>query len=307
MLIDISHYQSSIDWPTAIRDADGFYIKITEGSTSVDPAWSSHWDHAHVKQVGAYHFSDMGNPVTEANHFADIYLTRAWTLRPVLDIEDSSATAGWVRAFRDQFRKRTGTVAFRVYTSRYLLTTTLDPVNWIDGNTDIWAARYGSSLGWSHPQLVLWQNSSAANLPGFVGTVDTDQYVNGWTPTRDTAITPTVEDGIMTGIAIQTLPLAPNGDYIGYPIEVGSNSSVIGSQWVVLNATWGSVDYQLICIGASATLVAPSGGNGYPTAGTLKDRQRAVWALPDGCEGIAIHYTSQGNGRLGIAFPQRSK
>lgn len=187
MLIDVSHFQGAINWAQTDPAIDGAYIKITEGSSSVDAQWSANHSGTtlHGKPAGAYHFADLGNPVTEANHFANIYLQASWQLHPVLDIETNGATANWIVQFRNQFRARTGKQGFRVYSSLSLLEGALNPANWIDANTTIWAARYNSTLGWNHPQLVLWQNTSSATVPGVVGHVDDDQFMNGWTPAVD--------------------------------------------------------------------------------------------------------------------------
>lgn len=189
MLIDISHYQGVVNWTQTDPAIGGAYIKTTEGSSSVDAQWAANHSGTilHGKPAGAYHFADLGNPVTEANHFADVYTQATWQLHPVLDIETNGATANWIVQFRNQFRARTGSQAFRVYSSLSLLENALNPANWIDSNTTIWVARYNTTLGWNHPQAVLWQNTSSANIPGVVGHVDDDQYLNGWTPAADGA------------------------------------------------------------------------------------------------------------------------
>lgn len=192
MLLDASHYQADrgpIDWPEVAQRAQGVIEKITEGAGYVDPAWTNIYAGAASVGLprGAYHFANMGNAMTEANHFADVYLSRAWQLVPVLDIETASASAGWLIAFRAQFRARVGHAWLRVYSSESLLTGVLNPDRWVDAQTDIWAARYNSTLGWNHPALVLWQNTSAATVPGIVGSVDESQFMNGWTPALDGA------------------------------------------------------------------------------------------------------------------------
>lgn len=195
MLIDVSNHQGTINWDHADPAIDGAYIKVTEGTGYVDPYWQT--NHAGVvaggKPVGAYHFADGANPIDEANHFADQCLRATWQLDPVLDAEVPAVGWAWVVAFRGQFRARTGVARFRVYTSTGYLIGQLNPVNWIDGHTSIWAAHYAASIGWSHPQLVLWQNTSAATIPGVLGSVDADQYQNGWTPAADQGGTMTPE------------------------------------------------------------------------------------------------------------------
>src|SRR5438067_309921 len=187
MIIDVSHYQGNIQWNLVAPYIQGAYVKITEGTGYVDAPWRNYHDAARSNgiPVGAYHFADLGDPIAEADHFADQYLGAAWQLRPVLDIETNGATAGWIRQFRNQFRIRTGRAPFRVYSSLSLLTGVLDPAGWIDKDSDIWVAAYRLALGWNHPQLVLWQSTSAASVPGIVGNVDADQYYNGWYPALD--------------------------------------------------------------------------------------------------------------------------
>jgi GH25 family lysozyme M1 (1,4-beta-N-acetylmuramidase) len=201
MLIDVSHYQGAVNWTQTRPAIQGAYIKVTEGSTNVDGMWVANHANATAAGVltGAYHFADGGDPVVEANHFADQYQRAAWQLDPVLDAEIAKITAAWIVAFRAQFRARTGVARFRVYSSLSLLTGALNPAGWIDAHTTIWAARYHSSLGWTHPQLVLWQNTSAATVPGVLGSVDADQYQNGWTPAADQG--GNVTDPLETNIA----------------------------------------------------------------------------------------------------------
>lgn len=194
MLVDVSHHNTDsgpIDWTRARAEIAGVYMKVTEGLTVVDPAWQRDYTGAGGQHIprGAYHFADLKDPVREANHFADQVVQHTWELVPVLDIEAAGATAGWVVAFRSRFRARMTaakrSAQFRVYSSVSLLTGSLNPSAWIDSSTTIWAARYAKAIGWDHPALRLWQNSSTADVPGFVGSVDTDQYMHGWTPAAD--------------------------------------------------------------------------------------------------------------------------
>jgi hypothetical protein len=145
-------------------------------------------------------------------------------------------------------------------------------------------------------------------------------YVDDYWPGVDVAPGPIAKKEVdeMTDVAPMALPYsggeahAGNDDYaqVAYPIEVGSNSSLIAAQWVSIFGAWGDTDYELICIGKNQTLVAPAGvfPASTPTVGKIKDRQRFLFQLPDGCEGIALRYRNNGSwSRLGISFPQRSK
>jgi GH25 family lysozyme M1 (1,4-beta-N-acetylmuramidase) len=207
MLVDVSHFNTDrgpINWAAANRSIDGVYMKITEGLSLVDPAWQADYTGAGGQSIprGPYHFADLGSATAEADHFADQVLLRVWELVPVLDIEKTGATAAWLKAFRARFRARMSAAGrstrFRVYTSFSFLQGALAPGGWVDAASTIWAARYAATLGFDHPQLVLWQNTSTATLAGFVGSVDEDQYQHGWTPAADTTPKPEAPDVNLT-------------------------------------------------------------------------------------------------------------
>lgn len=192
VLIDISHYQDTvgpINWQSVLPTVDGVYVKATEGTGYVNPTWTAAYSSvARLRPMGAYHFADGADPVAEANHFCDQYTQQSgWLLRPVLDVEVPGITNGWITAWRQQVRARTGHPFIRVYANVNTLTNILPPGGWIDAQTDIWAAQYAPQLSFSHPQLVLWQNTSSATIPGILGSVDESQFLNGWTPARDAA------------------------------------------------------------------------------------------------------------------------
>lgn len=217
MLIDVSHYQGAIDWTRADPVIDGAYVKVTEGVAAVDARWSANHAGAAAggRPVGGYHFADGADPVAEANHFADEYLAAAWQLDPVLDAEVPAVTAAWVAAFRTQLRARLAAAGrptrFRLYTSYAYLTGQLTPSGWIDPGSTIWAARYAAALDWSHPRLVLWQNTSAAAVPGVLGDVDADQYMNGWTPAADQGAPVTAPTAQDIANAILDTPITRQG------------------------------------------------------------------------------------------------
>lgn len=200
LIIDVSHHNSdkgAVNWPEVAKTAHGAYVKTSEGATYVDPACDMLYAGARAAglPVGPYHFADLGNPVIEANHFADRVQRRAWQLAPTADIEKAGATPEWAKAFRTQFRVRMGGTQwsrrFRVYLPYFMMRAGMNPDLWIDADTTLWVARYNSTLGMTQAEFdrwhaVLWQNTATATVPGFVGSVDEDQYLNGWTPAVDT-------------------------------------------------------------------------------------------------------------------------
>lgn len=89
--VDVSHYQGDIDWTTlAAQDIDFAWIKATEGSSHVDPRFTTNWAAAAATDllVGAYHFMSFESPGEEqlANLVARVPPTPG-TLPPVIDLE----------------------------------------------------------------------------------------------------------------------------------------------------------------------------------------------------------------------------
>jgi lysozyme len=189
-VLDTSRYQgATINFAAAkAAGCSGVYVKTTEGAGSVDPTWRTHHDAAMAVglPVGAYHFADMGAVAAEAGNFSVQLRLAPWQLDPVLDIETANATASWLIGFRAQLRADIGDPWFRAYSSVSLLNGPLAARLWLDANSTQWAAEYGSALRLADMrQAVMWQNTSSASVPGIVGNVDEDQFLNGWTPAAD--------------------------------------------------------------------------------------------------------------------------
>jgi hypothetical protein len=173
-----------------------------------------------------------------------------------------------------------------------------------------WMPYHGTNPHTKHMHVSVMPNASILltarwNLPMLGGGG------GGATPSKPI---PNVEE-IMTGVDYEMLPYSGNHPdaiegwvNVALPCETGANSSLIANQWVVLNSAWGDTDYELILVGPNQTLVAPAGSNGFPTNGTLNDRERAVWEVPSGCEGIALRYKNKGAWvRSGLGLPQRTR
>lgn len=172
-----------------------------------------------------------------------------------------------------------------------------------------WVRYNGSNPHTKHMHVSVMNNSSILstarwNLPMLGGG-------GGAAPNKPV---PPMEE-IMTGVDFEALPYSGSHPdaidgwvNISFPCEAGANSSIIAHQWVTLNSAWGETEYELILVGPNRTLVGTDGDNGFPARGTLKDRDRAVWKVPSGCEGIALRYKNNGRWvRSGIGFPQRTK
>jgi GH25 family lysozyme M1 (1,4-beta-N-acetylmuramidase) len=188
VIIDLAHYQADagrIDYRKVQAAISGAYIKVTQGTTYIDPTWRVHGIGLRGVPRGAYHYCTGADPSAEAHHFAAALAAGTWELRPAIDIEYKGATAGWLKEFIAALRAATGLRKLRVYSNIALLRVQLLPKLWIDPDLDIWAARYNDTLNWDHPQLVLWQHTQSGGTPGITGAVDQSVEMHGWAPSAD--------------------------------------------------------------------------------------------------------------------------
>jgi lysozyme len=283
-MIDVSHYQGSINWPQVAADGcQGAYIKVSDG-TGVDSAWQTNHAGAGAAGIprGMYHFSEDGNAASEAADFASAF-SAGWELDPVLDEEKSTANAAFTKAFRTAFRNDTGHERFRVYTSYALLNGAMSPANWIDGDTTIWAARYNSTLGWNHPALVLWQNTSSATIPGILGDIDEDQYMNGWNPAADA---PKGIDDM--GLNSQWIIDQAKGRAF-CAFEVGSNSQIVKTFYAAAKALYGNLNSVVVVFeDDNGNALAPVTQD--QSGGTLASNHRWYWQAPSGASSVTIEF-----------------
>jgi lysozyme len=89
--VDVSHWQSKIDWKTLRTQGANFaFIKATEGGKHVDRLFKHNWDEAKKAGIprGAYHFMYWcRNAEEQANWFIRHVPKEKGALPPVLDVE----------------------------------------------------------------------------------------------------------------------------------------------------------------------------------------------------------------------------
>jgi lysozyme len=188
--IDVSRFQTSIDWRTARANGVNFaFIKATEGGDRVDPMFESHWRGAAAAGVrrGAYHFFYHCRPAAEqARWFIKAVPKTPGMLPPVLDMEwtPTSPTCTLRRdgaTIRDEARTFIN-ILERHYGQRPLIYTTVDFFN----DTELW--RLQGVEFWlrsvaDHPHGVydgtswsFWQYTSTGVVAGIAGPVDINTF-----------------------------------------------------------------------------------------------------------------------------------
>jgi len=178
--IDVSHFQGRVDWSAVEGDGVGFaFVKATEGSTFVDPAFRRNWSALGETRIlrGAYHRFRPGRDArAQAEHFLAVVRVADGDLPPVLDVEatDGLSDARLVRGVRTwlaEVESRTG-VRPVVYTKpgfrRAHLGAALD-------DYPLWIAEYGVESP-SHPRWTFWQHSERGRVAGIPRAVDLDRF-----------------------------------------------------------------------------------------------------------------------------------
>ncbi len=197
--IDVSHYQSGIDWPTVLQTNGFAYAKATEGTKYTDTSFASKWQAMSAAGMprGAYHFFRAAqDAVTQADYFATALAKNGFNaaadLAPMIDVEvtdgvAASAVVSGVRAFINEAQAKLG-VTLIVYTAPSFWTATL-------GNPDqsanpLWIAHYTTKPSPTIPSTwstyLIWQYSQSVTVAGVAsGLVDGDRY-NGAAATTPT-------------------------------------------------------------------------------------------------------------------------
>ncbi len=206
MGIDVSHYQSVINWSNVAGGGITFaWCKGTEGLGYVDPTFVSNVVHAKAANIpiGLYHFAHPDNNIglagadAEAAFFwstiSNYVLADGQSLMPMLDYETApggsytkATSSAWVNEWCQDIVNYGASNGLRitpvVYTYTSFSTTWLDTsvTNW-----PLWMASYNnrnpqtgnpsSTSPWSTWQF--WQYSSSLTVPGINnGSCDTDVY-----------------------------------------------------------------------------------------------------------------------------------
>ncbi len=195
--IDVSHYQTNINW-TSVKAAgtDFAWIKSTEGFTYNDPDFTTSMPNALSAGViaGAYHLArpDNNSAADEASHFVSIagpYL-KPGALRPALDLEyayissfSQSYLQSWITEWCTDVFNATG-VQPVIYSGGQASTANLIATS-ITSTYPLWFARYPTTVnpqtdvpGSTHytpwTNWSFWQYSDTSTVSGISGTIDAD-------------------------------------------------------------------------------------------------------------------------------------
>ncbi len=186
--MDVSNWQSNVDWTTARRNGAAFaYIKATESTTYQNSYFTQQYNGAYNAGIirGAYHFAlpDRSSGKTQADYFVNHgggWSADGMTLPPMLDIEYNpygsnscygltpAQMASWVRDFSNEVHARTGRYPV-IYTGYYWWNQCTGSNTTFGSTNPLFEAWYASKIGplaagWS--VYTFWQYSDSGTFPG---------------------------------------------------------------------------------------------------------------------------------------------
>jgi lysozyme len=188
--IDLSRFQTAVDWPTARANGVNFaFIKATEGGDLVDPMFKDHWRNAGAAGVrrGAYHFFYHCRPAAEQARWFIRHVPKSpGALPPVLDMEwtpfsptctlrrDGATIRAEARIFINMVTAHYGQVPI-LYTS---IDFFQDNEMWKMDGVEFWlrsVAAHPRDLYDGH-HWTFWQYTSTGVVPGIAGKVDINVF-----------------------------------------------------------------------------------------------------------------------------------
>ncbi|HYP38275.1 MAG TPA: glycoside hydrolase family 25 protein [Stellaceae bacterium] len=175
MIIDISHWDGTIDWDAVKASGlvDGVIIKATEGHTWVDPEFFANLRGAERVDLpyAVYHFCDANPPAAQAAHFLQLVSCLPFL---ALDVEangSNTITVAQTAEIVTRLGMVRGTLPL-LYINRYGpdgIGTGLP--NRVLSKCQLWLPEYGTRpvppLGWSN--YTLWQYTDQGVVPGVPG------------------------------------------------------------------------------------------------------------------------------------------
>ena len=182
--IDVSKYQSKVDWAKVKASGVDFVIIRAGYSGVIDPYFESHYAGAKAVglNVGAYIYSYAATTsaaVTDAENMKKWLAGKTFEYPIYFDIEDAkqeSLTTAQRMALIDTFcaeMEKAGYFA-GVYAGRYWMDSKLDAPT-LRAKYSVWEAQYlnsGTDSSDRSSRCNIWQYSSSGTVPGISGNVD---------------------------------------------------------------------------------------------------------------------------------------
>lgn len=180
--IDISNWQSGINYNKLKRSVEVVIIKATEGVNFIDKMFIEHYNGCKMAglKIGFYHFfSDKSNPTEQARDFWNTIKNKKMDTLPVLDIETSIRNKTEVTnrclEFLNEIEKLSGFKCI-IYTSTSFAIEKLDKRL---ASYPLWIAHYGVASPHNNGIWNRWvgfQYTDKAKIEGIPNPCDADKF-----------------------------------------------------------------------------------------------------------------------------------
>ena len=188
--IDISRFQSVVDWPTARAAGVNFaFVKATEGGDGADPLFDVNWRGAAQAGVrrGAYHFFYHCRPASEQARWFIAHVPRSpGALPPVLDMEwtpfSPTCTVRHSGAhIREEIAEYSAIIRAHYGQSPIIYTTVdfyADTELWRLPQTEFWLRSVAThpAATFKGQHWTFWQYTGTGLVPGIAGQVDINAF-----------------------------------------------------------------------------------------------------------------------------------
>jgi GH25 family lysozyme M1 (1,4-beta-N-acetylmuramidase) len=196
--IDVSYWNSGIDWPKVRATGQRFvFAKATEGTAYLDPSFPANWSGAKAAGLlrGAYHFFRANlDGVKQAKKFVDYVNSTGdnGELPPVLDLETHdgqpnariiSRAKDWLDEVETAFGKKPIIYSGQYFLQSYFSETGGGPPKWAN-DYPLWLAQYPNVYvegqqpylprGWF--KWTFWQYSEKGRINGINANVDLNVF-----------------------------------------------------------------------------------------------------------------------------------
>jgi lysozyme len=195
--VDLSSHEPDVSWEKAARSGLRFVIaRATEGDSRKDSAYLSIQQKAKAAGLAftAFHYARPdrahGDPIREADLFAQVARLDRGDLAPVLDLEESGEMGvprlqAWVRVWLEEVTLKVG-VRPIIYTNADFWRSHMgDTTEFALVGYRLYVASWGATTpvvpaeNWGGKGWTLWQTAKCGKVPGIKGCIRTDVYNGG--------------------------------------------------------------------------------------------------------------------------------
>lgn len=184
--IDVSFYQGKIDFTKIDSTIKFVIIKVSEGSSRIDPKFKYNWTNCNFIKGGYHFFRPQVSGITQAKLLLSQLDLDTGNIRPIIDVEH---TPYWnikkhrkigvknLKQMIDYIKEQTGLEPI-IYTGGYFWNSFIAP--YYGGVHTLWIADYRNkqpntplNMDW-----IIWQFTCKAKIPGIKTKVDKNICVN---------------------------------------------------------------------------------------------------------------------------------